>query len=737
MKFTTGFVFSLISALSLAQNGKLKKADDYYAKLSYSLAVELYEDLLASELSSPQIQANLAHCYYAQGDLAKSEEMYREATKTEGLQKEHYFNFAQVLKQMGNYKESDQWMKLFYEKNNTDKRAISYIENTNYFENIEAEGTHFEIELAKYNSTSADFGGYHFPPSNINYVVSSRKKRIVKNYWSWDGSSFLDLYQVDSSNQVSYFSPTINTSFHEGPLCFSSDNKTVYFTRNNIAKGKNRRDEKGIQNLKMYRAQVEANGSWKNVEELSINSKDYSVGHPTISADGKILYFVSDMPGGYGGADLYRLEIREDGTLGKPENLGENINTEGQEMFPWVSKNNELFFSSNGHIGLGGLDVFVCKIEETGFSSLKNCGRPMNSLSDDFAFNLNDDGLSGQFSSNRAGGVGDDDIYTFNLVKSFVFEILLSGQVSDEESKEILAGAEITLLDANGNAIQKVIADNNGEYSFSLKPGQTYSILVTKEDYEKESDQITLGENSGQKMRKDFELNKIPTFELYGLIKDNKTGEELKDVEVKIVDKTNGEIIFEGTTSSNGEFNKVMENLTLNDRISYDIALSKEGYLTKTANLNLLIEKPGRINIHEHLDVGLAKVEIGIDLASLIEIKPIYFDLGKSNIRKDAAVELEKIIKVMNEYPNMEIELGSHTDCRSSKAFNMSLSTKRAVASANYIKKRISKPERISGKGYGESKLKIDCPCEGAVKSDCSEEEHQQNRRTEFIILKM
>ena len=148
MKLSTIFVFSLLSALSIAQNGKLKKADDYYAKLSYSLAEELYEDLLASELSSPQMQANLAHCYYAQGDLAKSEEMYREATKTEGLQKEHYFNFAQVLKQRGNYKESDQWMKLFYEENKTDKRAISYIENTNYFENIEAEGTHFEIELA-------------------------------------------------------------------------------------------------------------------------------------------------------------------------------------------------------------------------------------------------------------------------------------------------------------------------------------------------------------------------------------------------------------------------------------------------------------------------------------------------------------------------------------------------------------------------------------------------------------
>jgi outer membrane protein OmpA-like peptidoglycan-associated protein len=159
--------------------------------------------------------------------------------------------------------------------------------------------------------------------------------------------------------------------------------------------------------------------------------------------------------------------------------------------------------------------------------------------------------------------------------------------------------------------------------------------------------------------------------------------------------------------------------------------------LGKTVDYSNKVPVNGLINLNESMDLSMDKIAVGTDLASIIDIKPIYFDLGKSDIRKDATIELDKIVKVMNDNPSMIVELGSHTDCRSSIKFNMDLSSKRAVASANYIKKRITKPERIYGKGYGESKLKIDCPCEGNVKSNCAEEEHQKNRRTEFVIIKM
>jgi outer membrane protein OmpA-like peptidoglycan-associated protein len=224
---------------------------------------------------------------------------------------------------------------------------------------------------------------------------------------------------------------------------------------------------------------------------------------------------------------------------------------------------------------------------------------------------------------------------------------------------------------------------------------------------------------------------------LYGLITDNKTKLILPDVKVTITDKVSGKIIYDGITAETGDFSKALENVKVNGTLNYTITLKKDGYLTKTADFSKLISATGVINVHENLDVSLNKVEVGGDLAKLIDIKPIYFDRNKFNIRTDASLELDKIVRIMNEYPTMVVELGSHTDCRGTIQQNETLSDNRAKASAEYIKKKITNPERIYGKGYGESKLLSNCPCEGTVKSTCSEEEHQKNRRTEFIIIKM
>ena len=732
-------ILFLVVSMGYTQSGKLKKADDYYNKLSYNLALDLYKDLLSTSLSSAELKAKLAHCYMSQGDLKNANETYAKAVKSGDLPKEHYFYYAQSLKQTGNYAESDKWMQAFYDKNNSDKRAQSFVQNKSYLERIEKEGIHFSIANTVFNSTAADFGAYEYAPSAHYFLLSSRRKSLIKNYWTWNGTPFLDLYKVNKSTpDASYFSPSVNTNFHEGPLCFNQDNSKVYFTRNNISKGSDRRDDKGIQNLKLFVADVsKKDGVWSNIRELSINSKAYSVGHPTLSADGKTLYFVSDMPGGFGGADLYKVTINGDGTIGKQENLGDKVNTEGQEMFPWISSEGLLFFSSNGHIGLGGLDVLVCTTENGKLDNLSNVGRPLNSQRDDFAFTFNADGKSGHFSSNREGGKGDDDVYSFQMTRPFVFKITLTGIVIDKGDNTILAGSEVILKDKNGKVIATVIADKNGAYSFTVEPGKEYQLVSTNDNYTQNMVSVSIAKDAPKEVKADVMLEKVPTFALYGLIKDSKSGQILSDVTIKIIDKKSGNLVYEGKTPSTGDFSKGLEGIKLNDELSYTISLAKEGYLTKVADFKHKVDKPGVINVHEKLDVSIGKVEIGTDLATLIDIKPIYFDLGKYAIRKDAAVELEKIVKVMNEYPTMVIQLGSHTDCRSSKDFNMKLSSNRAKASADYIKRKIKNPERIYGKGFGESKLKVNCPCEGAVKSNCSEEEHQKNRRTEFIIMKM
>ena len=734
-------VFSTIASFSsIAQNAKLKKANDYYEKLSYALAIEVYKDLLSSDLANAEMKAKLAHSYLNVNDLGLSEKYYNEALKLGALPTEHYFYFSQTLKQLGKYSESDKWMNTFYEKSNLDKRAISFANNRSYLDKIEKEGIHFTVSNAAFNSNTSDFGGYQSVKKGEVYFVSARRNTLVQNNWMWNGRGFLDLFTIDLNEKESpELASKANTSFHEGPLCFNKDESIVYFTRNNISKGKNRRDNNGIQNLKLYVAKVDKNGKWSEIKELGINSKDYSVGHPVVSLDGKTLFFASDMPGGMGGADLYRAPINEDGTIGTPVNLGKELNTEGQEMFPWISPEGLFFFSSNGHIGLGGLDVFVMTMDEKSFSfdNLTNVGRPMNSQNDDFAISFNQDGKTGYFSSNRAEGKGEDDIYAFSLTQPFIFKVKLTITVADNNTNQILPDSKVYLKDEVGNIIQTAIVDVNGKVTFEIEPKKSYNITASKNEYTDNVASILTDNLTSNTIDATVKLDKMKGVSLYGLISDKNTKELIQDATVSIIDKNTGRVVFEGNTSKDGDFSKALENVKVNETLNYTVSIKKEGYLSKTVDFSTLIKTLDVVNLNDNLDVSLTKIEVGSDLAKLVDVKPIYFDKSKYNIRKDAALELDKIVKIMNDYPTMIIELGSHTDCRGSIEQNQTLSDNRAKASANYIRSKITNPERISGLGYGEAKLVSACPCEGTVKSTCSEDEHQKNRRTEFIIIKL
>lgn len=740
-------IFSLTCSVSFSQSGKLKKADSFFEKLSYAYASEIYFDLLGSKVDSPVMKSKLAQCFYQMGDMTNAELYYSQMIGTKDATKDDYFFYAQSLKQNAKYAESDIWMKRFHTITQTDLRGQSFIHNPSYIAEIEKQGVHFTIKNLTINSLSSDFGAYPSPVNSEVYFVSSRNSQVaVQNEWSWNSREFLDLYKAQAASDLEltnevFISKKTNTRFHEGPLCFTPDGKTVYFTRNNISNGMAIRDVKGIQNLKLYKANVTQDGKWVEEVELPFNSRDYSVGHPSISADGQTMYFASDMPGGFGGADIYKVSINADGSFGEPQNMGKTVNTEGQEMFPWISTEGDLFFSSNGHIGLGGLDIFVLLASKKGgFGKLLNVGRPVNSQNDDFAFSMNKDARTGYFASNRSGGKGDDDIFSYVLIKPFMQQLIVDGIVKDETTGEILSGAPVQLIDANGTVIGTAFSDSQGRYTFDLEPEMKYTIRVANvPDYFDNSIAISTMQLDPaiESVNGDVSLEKDPGLSLFCLVSDKSSGLPLNGVTVKITETTTKQSVLTATTQESGDVRTGLKDNKIGDKLSYTVVISKEGYLEKTLNFTYSITTPGQINIHEILDVAMTKLDVGQDLASLIEIKPILFDLNKFNIRKDAALELEKIISVMNQYPTMVIELGSHTDCRGSIASNTTLSDKRAKASAEYIKARITNPERIYGKGYGESKLKVDCPCEGTVKSTCSEEEHQKNRRTEFIIIKM
>lgn len=734
MKYSLLLVLFAVALNVFSQTRKLKKADQYYQKLSYSLAIPVYENLCGSKMDSPQMRSKLAFSYYQIGAMQKAVEMYKEVfSKANDVVPEHLFYYAQALKQTGDFSNSNLWMARFNEKKTIDSRGIAFKASPDYLQKITANEAHVTISIADFNSSSTDFGGYSLKKTKQLLFVSARKNTLSKSKWLWNGENFLDYFTYDavkkdvkSNRQVNQ----VNTKYHEGPLCFNAAETMVYFTRNNLASGKAKRDKQGIQNLSLIKASVSSKGTFENSQVLAINSKEYSVGHPAISADGKTLYFVSDMPGGFGGADLYKAPILLDGTLGTPENLGNKVNTEGQELFPSIYKE-QLFFASDGQLGLGGLDIFVAELIDGSVKAVQHTGPLLNSSRDDFSFILKEDGQTGYFSSNRDGGIGGDDIYHFTMVKPFVFSTTIKGLVADKNTGFPLSNATVSLYDENNVLIATVVTNASGNYTMDVAPKTTFKLKVTAAGFD--GQEQTIQPTSGI-YEATVLLEKPAFFGLSCLVTDGKSNQAIEGVNVTISElKTKSKANLQSTKDG---AKMLLNNVAINDVITVEVTLKKAGYISKTIQKQLTVTQSGYIDLNQTMDFTIDKLELGMDIASLIDIKPIYFDLGKWDIRATAKVELDKIVKIMNENPSLVIELGSHTDCRSSAQFNMQLSDKRAKASAAYIRAKISKPERIYGKGYGESKLLNACACEGTVKPTCSEEEHQLNRRTEFKIIK-
>ncbi|WP_107039438.1 OmpA family protein [Brumimicrobium mesophilum] len=724
-----------LSLSVIGQSGKLKKANDYFNTLSYAYAAELYEELIGSEVDSPELKSKLAYSYLKMNNVDLAIKYYSDMIESSEAKPKDFYNYSYVLKKNGKYAESDHWMSKYSDFATSDIRAQLFLANLDYKSKIDNTVPFFKIENLELNTASTDFGGYYNPNMDELYFISSRRNRaFVKNEWSWNANRFLDLYKakLDSTNKLGEISlvSKVNTRFHEGPLEYAPDGKVVYFTRNNISKGKQRKDAKRIQNLKLYVADVEEDGSFTNEREFEYNSIDYSVGHPSISKDGKVMYLASDKPGGFGGADIYKVDILENGEFGEMINLGSEINTEGQEMFPYIDHENKLFFSTDGHSGLGGLDVFVALLEESSVGKIHNLAAPINSRFDDFGFNLSNDQANGYVSSNREGGKGLDDIYSVESTRPISFGVAIVGIAKDKKDS-IVPLAKIDLKDEKGNILKTVTADENGAYSFVAEYEKNYQLTGSKAKYFDGNNKASTFSNESI-IYADVILEKNPGLSLYALITDKKTGLPLDGVQVFFTDNLN-DSTSEILTPVTGDFRRALHEKKLNDRGSYSIVLKKEGYFSKMVIYNILFDKPGQYDIHAKLDLGMDP-EVK-DLSEMIKINPINFDLNKYNIRPDAALELDKIVAIMNQYPNMIIELGAHTDCRASRAYNEKLSDRRAKASAEYIRKSITDPSRIYGKGYGESILLNDCECEGNVKSDCSEEEHQKNRRTEFKVI--
>lgn len=645
IKFTYIAFLSIICISGYSQKAAVASADKEYEKYAYVDAIKTYERVAEKGYKSQDMLQKLGNSYYFNADLENAAKWYGELfAMTQDVDAEYYYRYSQSLKGIGDYSKANEMLEKFNQKSGIDSRGKLYEERKNYLEEIKKNSGRYNVENAGINSEYSDYGSAFFG-DKVVFTSARDTGNFSKRQHSWTNQYFTNMYVADMSPEGALSAPqkfakSLNTKFHEATPAFTKDGKTMYFTRNNYNDGKKGKSSDKVTLLKIYKATLEGE-KWTNVTELPFNNNNYSVAHPALSPDGKTLYFASDMPGTLGQSDIFKVSINADGSFGTPENLGPKINTPGRESFPFVSDENELYFASDGQLGLGGFDIFVSKIEKDGgFKEVKNIGEPANSKKDDFGFVINTKTSNGFFSSNREGGNGNDDIYKFLETKKLEFacQQLLSGIVTDMETGAILPNTKVTLSDEKFNKLKETTSDATGKYVFEdVQCGKTYYVKAEKPEYVTKEVKVTLPKESGE------------------------------------------------------------------------------------TDLPIALEK------------SVKKVKVGDDLAKTFGIKIIYFDLDKWNIRPDAATDLAKIVDVMREYPTMKVDVRSHTDSRQTHKYNEKLSDRRAKSTIAWMIQDGIQASRLTGKGYGETQLVNKC----ADGVECSEEEHQLNRRSEFIITEL
>ncbi|MEZ4875548.1 MAG: OmpA family protein [Flavobacteriaceae bacterium] len=648
----------LFSAVSVAQENNVlsekekpqtdsknqEKGDNEYSDYAFMDAREHYIKAIEKGYRSKEILGKLGDSYYFNGEYEEAAKWYGAMFAYDNnVSNEYLHRYALSLKSLGKYATSDRIMDILNERNKADNRAELFSEERNYLKLIELQSGRFNIGPVPFNSELSDYA----PVLNGGEIIftSNRETRTAaQRYHDWNDQPFAELYAIVASEEgnARRYRGNINTRYHESTAVFTADGQTMYFTRNNFTDGKRGKDGSGITHMKIYRSKRTEKG-WGEPQVLPFCSDNYSVAHPALSVDGKTLIFASDMPGSEGASDLYKVSIEGD-SFGEPISLGDAVNTEGRETFPFLDTNGDLYFASDGHVGLGGLDIFVAEQNEEGnYDKGYNIGAPINSEYDDFTFVINSSTGLGYFASNRPGGMGEDDIYSFEQTAKLIKNCRQSveGEVRDVQTTNPIVGAKVQLLDGDNNVLEETVTNNEGKFAFGVVDCSTpYELKATKEDF--------------------------------------------------TVDKK--------SFVTDSEYEKVVK---------------------KT------------LYIETQLDKDIRDAEVGQDLGLILSLNPIYFDLDQSYIRPDAQIELQKVVQAMNRFPNLKIDVRSHTDSRGNDAYNMSLSDRRAKSTVDYIISAGIDASRITGRGYGESQLTNRC----ANGVPCSEVDHQLNRRSEFIIV--
>lgn len=488
------FICSMVATNSVAQEAKedrlVTKANESYDNYSFSPAIDIYKRVLDKGYVTADLLKKLGNSYYFNANYDAAADTYKKLVDefTPSVTPEYYFRYSQTLKTLGDYDNANAMMSKFVEATSDDKRAKAFKDEKDYLEDIKKNSGRYDLESFEYNSSYSDFAP-SFYKEGIIFSSDRDTGNLARYRHTWNSKDFLDLYKVNtdssSMNFVAKLGDDLNTRLHESTSITTKDGNTIYFTRNNFKEGKYVKDEEGVIRLKVFKATLQ-NGVWSNITELPFNSNAFSVAHPSLSPDEKTLYFASDMPGTLGESDIFKVSVNEDGTYGTPENLGNSINTEARETFPFITSEEVLYMSSDGHPGLGGLDVFATKISDGKFDrAILNVGEPVNSKMDDFTFIFKEDTRKGYFASNRPEGLGADDIYGFVENTPLQLECLqeISGTIRDKITNEVLVGATVKVIDENNDEILSTITDSEGNYTLSLDCNQGNFVRAMTQGY--------------------------------------------------------------------------------------------------------------------------------------------------------------------------------------------------------------------------------------------------------------
>lgn len=617
------------------------------------------------------------------------------------------------------------------------------------------------------NTSALDFSPV-FYQNGIVYVSSRLKSGPVDRKI---GETFFELFYSElgpkgvPAKPVN-FSVELNSRLHEGPVCFNREGNRIFFTRNNLRDGITRADAKGRVGLKIYEA-VRGEYDWVNLTELPFNSDDFSCMHPSLSPDGTRIFFASDKPGGYGGFDLYVVERKGD-TWSDMINLGPEVNTPGNEVFPFIHETGTLFFASDGHKGLGGMDVFSIDLSTRTWGAVTNLGEPINSRADDFGFILNPDGNAGFFSSDRAEGAGKDDIYGFRAPHGIrglarPQETPLLATVYDGVNNRRMPRATLRVFERGSDGLiantalynvelapipgstheltlrlvrkrdeelgpPTAMTNRDGEAQLLLPPGKDYILVAHAPGYASQ-EILLLAKSPGQLKPVDIILEPESCITLSGNILSRDYNTRVPGVLLRIVQERSGREEYI-RAAIDGKFDYCFD-----PESDYTIYFEKDGYVSERYQLTsaqIRAGEQGALNVK--LAAGSeSSIREPLREGTVILLQNLYYDFNKSAVRTGEARDLDALLRLLELFPSMQIELASHTDSRGASDYNLQLSVKRAESAKDFLVQRGVDPSRIRTAGYGETRLKNGCK-DGV---SCSEAEHQQNRRTEVRVIRM